>query len=135
MNNRRKLLIALGAGALAAPFSSFAQQAAKIYRIGILGAETASGQARRLAGLWVGLLDLGYVEGSNIVIEYRWANGNYDRLPDLAAELVRLKVDVIVTLGIKAASGAKRATTTIPIVFPANADPVAAGLVRSEEHT
>ena len=131
MINRRKLLIVIGAGALTMPFGSFAQQAAKVYRIGILGAETASGQARRLAGLRAGLLDLGYVEGRNIVIEYRWAEGNYDRLPDLAAELARLKVDVFVTLGIKAASAAKRATTSIPIVFPAAADPVASGLVAS----
>jgi putative ABC transport system substrate-binding protein len=130
MTTRRKLLIVIGAGVLTTSFGAFAQQA-KVYRIGILGAETASGQAGRLAGLLVGLRDLGYLEGKNIVIEYRWAEGNYDRLPELAAELARLNVEIIVTLGIKASSAAKRATTTIPIVFPANADPVAAGLVAS----
>ena len=110
---------------------SFAVPPPQVARIGILGAETASGQANRLEALLVGLRDLGYVEGRNIFIEFHWADGNYDRLTDLAGDLVRLKVDVLVALGIKAALAAKSATTTIPIVVPAAADPVASGLVVS----
>ncbi len=81
--------------------------------------------------LRAGLRDAGYVEGKNIVIEFRWAEGKYDRLPELAAELVRLKVDVIVTHATVGTRAAKQATTTIPIVMAASGDPVAAGLVAS----
>ena len=103
MNNRRKRITALGASVLAAPFGAFTQQhTPKIHRIGILGAETASGQARPVDALRSGLRDLGYIDGKNIAIEFRWAEGNYDRLPDLADELARLRPDVIVTLGQKA---------------------------------
>jgi putative ABC transport system substrate-binding protein len=130
MNNRRKLLVALGAGALAAPLTSFAQQKGKIWRIGFLGTASASGFARRVEALRAGLRDLGYVEGKNIVIEFRWAEGKYERLPELAAELVRLKVDVIVTHGV-GTRAAKAATTTIPIVMAVSPDPVASGLVAS----
>jgi putative tryptophan/tyrosine transport system substrate-binding protein len=128
--NRRNTVLALLALA-GAPTWSFAQQPQKVVRIGILGAETASGQASRLEALLAGLRDLGYVDGRNMVIEFRWAEGNYDRLPALAGELVRLKVDVLVALGTKAAFAAKAATTTIPIVVPAAADAVASGLVAS----
>ena len=86
MNTRRRIVLALGAGALAAPLASFAQQKpAKVARIGFLGAASASDWASRVEALREGLRDLGYVEGKNIVIEYRWADGNYDRLPGLAA--------------------------------------------------
>jgi len=108
MNNRRKLLIALGAGALAAPLTSFAQQKGKVWRIGFLSPASASGFARQVEALRAGLRDLGYVEGKNLAIEYRWAEGKYDRLPDLAAELVRLQVDLIVTQGTPAALAAKQ---------------------------
>ena len=81
--------------------------------------------------LRAGLRDLGYVEGKNIVIEYRWVEGKYERLPDLAAELVRLKVDIIVAQATQGTLAAKRATTTIPIVTPLSGDPVATGLVAS----
>ena len=128
---RRKLLIALGAGVLAAPLASFAQQQPKVAQIGFLGAETASGRAIRVEALRAGLRDLGYVEGKNIVIEFRWAEGNYDRLPDLAAELARLKVDVLVADGSKAVFAAKRATTTIPVVMGISGDAVFFGLVTS----
>ena len=131
MNNRRKLIVALGAGALAAPLGSLAQQKGKVWRIGFLGAATASGSARRVGALRAGLRDLGYVEGKNLVIEYRWAEGNYERLPQLAAELVRLKVDVLVTAGTPSILAAKSATTTIPIVMASGGDPVATGLVTS----
>ena len=98
MNIRRKLLVALGASVLTAPLVSFAQQKSKVWRIGLLGLNSASGLAVRLEALRAGLRDLGYVEGKNLVIEYRWAENKYERLPDrlpeLAADLVRLKVDV-----------------------------------------
>ena len=131
MNNRRKLLVALGAGALAAPLTSFAQQKGKVWRIGFLGAASASGFASGVEALRAGLRDLGYVEGKNLVIEFRSAEGYYERLLQLAAELVRLKVDVIVTHGAPGILAAKSATTTIPIVMASGGDPVAIGLIAS----
>src|SRR6202163_1893637 len=137
MNSRRKLLVALGAGALTAPFASFAQpQMAKVSRIGILspGAPFDAGRNPSALAVLFGALreslrELGDVEGQNIAIEARWAEGNHDRLPALAAELVGLKVDVIVTYGTPASQAAKRATGTIPIVMAGIIDPVASGLV------
>ena len=132
MITRRELLIVLGAGALAAPLASFAQQqTTKVFRIGFLGATSASSSASRVEALRAGLRDLGYVEGKNIVIEFRWAEGKYDRLPGLAAELVRLKVDVIVTHNTQTTRAAKNATTQIPVVMAGGGDPVAAGLIAS----
>ncbi len=132
MNNRRKLLVALGASAVAVPFGSSAQQpAARMHRIGFLGPTSAAGIASRLKAFRVGLRELGYVEGKNLVIEFRWAEGKYDRLPELAAELVRLNVDLIVTAGTPGVRAAKQATTTIPIVMASSGDPVASGLVTS----
>jgi putative ABC transport system substrate-binding protein len=132
MNNRRKLIIALGAAALAAPLSSLAQApAAKVARIGLLGPGSATGNEPWVAALLANLRDLGYVEGSNLGIEFRWAEGRNDRLPELAAELVRLKVDLIVTYQTPAALAAKQATNSIPIVMAAAADPVATGLITS----
>jgi putative ABC transport system substrate-binding protein len=107
------------------------QQPAKIYRIGFLGITSASEFASRVEALRAGLRDLGYIEGRNIVIEFRWAEENYDRLPELAADLVRLKVDVLVTHSNAGASAAKQATTTIPIVMAVGADAVATGLVEN----
>ena len=130
MITRRRIVVAIGAGALA-PLASFAQQPAKVARIGFLGAESASGYASNVEAMQAGLRDLGYVEGKNIVIEFRWAEGKYDRLPELAAELVRLKVAVIVTHGTPGTLASKRATTTIPIVMATSGDAVAAGLVAS----
>ena len=128
MNNRRKLFVALGASALAAPFCSFAQQpSAKLHRIGFLGPTSAG---RGSDAFRAGLRELGYVEGKNLVIEFLWAEGKYERLPELAAELVRRKVDVIVTNG-PGNLAAKSATATIPIVFATVGDAVGAGLVPS----
>jgi putative ABC transport system substrate-binding protein len=112
------------------PLSAEAQQPAKVSRIGFLSPRSAS-DAGRLAAFRQGLRELGYVEGQNIAIESRWAEGEYDRLPGLAAELVRLKVDVIVTYAAPAIQAAKRATGTIPIVMAGAIDPVASGLVTS----
>jgi putative ABC transport system substrate-binding protein len=114
---------------LTAPFAQ-AQQPARIPRMGILFASSASVQSARVEALRQRLRELGYVEGKNIVIEYRYADGKLERLPDLAAELVGLKVDVIVTIpqGILAA---QNASATIPIVFALHPDPVGSGLVSS----
>jgi putative ABC transport system substrate-binding protein len=131
MNNRRKLIVALGAGALTAPLSSFAQQTAKVARIGYLSPNLAANSHLRDAFLQ-GLRDLGYVEGRNVVIEYRDAEGKVERHPALVAELVALKVDVIVVAGSTlTAQTAKQATSTLPIVFIAVGDPVGSGLVTS----
>ncbi|HEY7363624.1 MAG TPA: ABC transporter substrate-binding protein [Methylomirabilota bacterium] len=116
---------------LAAPLVVEAQSATKLYRIGFLGAASASTHGTRLEALRAGLRDLGYVEGRNIVIEYRWAEGKYERLPVLAAELVHLNVDVLVAAGTPGISAAKQATPTIPIVMAGSGDAVATGLVAS----
>jgi ABC-type uncharacterized transport system substrate-binding protein len=106
-----------------------AQQAGKVPRIGFLVASSPSFYSSRIEAFRQGLRDLGYVEGKNIAIEYRFAEGKEDRLRELAAELVRLKVDIIVAAA--SAAAAKDATKTIPIVFAAAADPVASGIVAS----
>src|SRR5438093_6605376 len=108
-----------------------AQQAGKIFRIGFLDQSTASGMAGLLEAFRQELSKLGWIEGKNITIEYRFAEQKNERLPELAAELVRLKVDLIVVRGTPATLAAKSATTTIPIVMAASADPVGAGLVAS----
>jgi putative tryptophan/tyrosine transport system substrate-binding protein len=108
-----------------------AQQPTKIPRIGYMGASFRSTNPARIEAFRQGLRELGYVEGKNIVIEYRWAEGKFDRLPDLAAELVRLKVDVIVTAGPASTRPAKEATVTIPIVMGFDNDPVGNGFVAS----
>src|SRR5213080_1798501 len=108
-----------------------AQQAKKVWRIGFLAATSPSVEAARIEALRQGLRELGYVEGKNIVIEWRWAEGKFDRLPDLAAELVRLKVDIIVSAGPAVTRPLKEATKTIPIVMGFDSDPVANGFVAS----
>jgi putative ABC transport system substrate-binding protein len=124
-SNRRTFLSVVASAFVAAPFSVFAQlQVSNLRRIGFLGSESASNQAKRLDALRAGLRELGYVEGKNIVIEVRWADGNYDRLPALAAELVNLKVNAIVASGAKATFAARRATTMIPIVIVRASEPV-----------
>lgn len=128
---RRRLLVASGT-LLAAPALTLAQPtSAKIPRIGFLGAATPEAWAPRLDAFRAGLRDLGYVEGRSIVIEYRFAGGKYERLPELAAELVRLKVDVIVTHAAPGALAAKQATaaTPIPVVITNVGDAVGWGIV------
>src|SRR5438477_5276686 len=128
MSNRRKLVIALGAGALIAPLACFAQQQrSKVARIGLL--EPGSISANRREALIGGLRELGLVEGKNMIIEERGAEGKYERLPGLAAELVQMRVDVIVASA-NAVGAAQQATTTIPIVM-VTADPVGSGSVAS----
>jgi ABC-type uncharacterized transport system substrate-binding protein len=126
---RRKFLLSAGA-LLVAPLAAEAQQAAKIARIGYLSANLA-GFPHLTEAFLQGLRDLGYIEGRNLVIEYRDAVGKFERLPAFAAELVALKVDVIVVGGTPQALAAKQATKTIPIVFASSGDPVSSGLVTS----
>jgi len=128
--DRRAFLAGTGAVLLAAPLAAGAQQAGKVWRIGFLGAgpsptSVGKGPFRQ------GLQDLGYVEGRDFVMEYRFAEGHPDRLPELAADLVRARVDVIVTGGTQATRAAKQATQTIPIVFGTMGFPVEKGIVNS----
>src|SRR5215218_1473093 len=132
MNNRRKVFVALGAGALLRSLTSLAQERpTKVPRIGFLESLSAANIATRLEAFRQGLRELGYVEGKNIFVEYRYAEGKFDRLPALAAELVRLKVDIIVASGPTSIRPAKQATDTIPIVMAFDADPVGSGFVTS----
>ena len=135
MKTRRKLVNALGAAALAAPLAAIAQTAntpaGKIWRLGYL---TLTGRATSIlfnTALVRRLRELGYVEGSNLVIEARYADGAAPRLPALAAELVQLKVDLIIVMGNQATAAAKAATSTIPIVMPFTNDPVGNGYINS----
>jgi ABC-type uncharacterized transport system substrate-binding protein len=127
---RRRELIGLVGGAAAWPLVARAQRAGTA-RIGFLGAATPAGYAKQVAGLRAGLRDLGYTESVNLVIEFRWAEGQYDRLPALLADLIRLNVDVIIIHGTPAGLAAKQATSTIPIVFASIADPLGSGIVTS----
>jgi putative tryptophan/tyrosine transport system substrate-binding protein len=126
----RRTFVAGSLTLLAAPLATEAQQAAKVPRIGYLG-PTLAANPHMVEAFLQGLRDLGYVEGRNVVIEYRSAEGKLERYPALVAELVALKVDVIFVPGTPAAVTAKQATRTLPIVFAAAADPVADGLVTS----
>ncbi|MSQ72505.1 MAG: ABC transporter substrate-binding protein [Betaproteobacteria bacterium] len=130
MPDRRTFLGHIATAALlAAPAFARAQQPGKVWRLGWLG--LASGASANVEAFHAQLASLGYIEGRNLSIEYRWAAGREERLPELAAELVRLKVDVIVTIATQATATAMRATGTIPVVFATAADPVGIGLVAS----
>jgi len=131
----RRNFIGILAGALTAPGDVIpAQQAARRYRIGFLAIPSAAQYAKRAAAFRSGMQDLGYVEGKNLIIEYRWADGDESRLPELAAELVRLNVDVIVTHGTAGGVAAKRAAPMTPIVMAVTGDAVAAALATSLAH-
>ncbi len=134
MRLRATAVILLTLGILGVPRPADAQQAGRVYRIGFLGASSSSGTSPRLDVFRQGLRELGWVEGQNIVIDYRFAEGRFDRLPDLAAELIRLKVDIIVAAPTPAAAAAKNATETIPIVMISVGDPVGLGLIASLAH-
>ena len=140
MNRRRRLLVVLGAGALHAPLTSFAQPPpspagppGKIWRVGILGLprRPAPLEAHFYGAVLPGLRDLGYVEGKNLVIEWRFADSDPKRLPALAAELVQWKPDVLISLADDASLAMQQATTTLPIISTGTSDPVALGLVKS----
>jgi putative ABC transport system substrate-binding protein len=128
---RREFITLLGGAAAAWPLAARAQPSWKVYQIGFLGVTSYDAEyTPRVDALRTGLRQLGYEEGKNIVIHYRWAEGRYDRLPALATELVKLNVDVIVTHSTPGSRAAKQATSTIPIVATSG-DPVEAGLVAS----
>jgi ABC-type uncharacterized transport system substrate-binding protein len=127
---RREFITLLG-GAAAWPLAAGAQQPGKLAIIGFLGAGTLSSWSHRVASFVQRLRELGWIEGRTIAIEYRWVEGSTERLPDVAAEFARLKVDVIVTAGTPAAIAAKQATSVIPIVFATAGDPVGNGIVAS----
>src|SRR5262249_47456819 len=123
--------IALLGAAAAWPLVARAQPTAKVPTIGFLGLSTRSANAEWSAAFVQRLRDLGHIEGRTIKIEYRWAEGREERFAEIAAEFVRLKVDIIVTAGTPAVVAARQATTVIPIVFAGAGDPVGAGLVAS----
>jgi ABC-type uncharacterized transport system substrate-binding protein len=128
---RREFITLLGGAAAAWPLSVSAQQPRKVPRIGVLLAGTPASFSLRARAFRDGLQELGYVEGRTIAIEWKWGHDRVERLPELAAELVGLNVDVIVTGGTPAAKALKNATRTIPIIMAIIGDPVAAGLVDS----
>jgi putative ABC transport system substrate-binding protein len=131
MNNRRGLLVALGAGVLASPIILLAQQRDKVYRIGVLRSDTPAAAKPQMDAFMQGLRELGYVENKNVVFERRYAEGMFDRLPAMAAELVQQKVDLIFVNNTPPALAAKQATATIPIVFAAVGSPIENGVVAS----
>ena len=129
---RREFIVLIGGVAAAPwPLAAHAQEPARIRRIGFLGNSTAALEANLVEPFREGLRELGYVEGRNIVIEYRWAEGDYERLPALVAELIAAKVDVIVTAGTPATLAVKKATTSVPLVMVAVGDPIGTGIVPS----
>jgi putative ABC transport system substrate-binding protein len=127
------LIVTLAIAILAAPLSAEAQQPGKVPRIGVLSPFSPGSESIRPAveAFHQGLRDLGWIPGKNVTIDYRWAEEKYEQLPDLANELVRLKVDVIFAMSVPAILAAKRATSTVPIVFESLGDPVVIGLVAS----
>lgn len=131
--NRRTVLAALGACALGMPWTAFGQRQGKVWRVGILsGSAVSSPRSHWLWGAFLrGMSDLGYTEGKNIAIELRSADGDYERLPRLAASLVASQVDVIVVAGAPTVAAAQKATTRIPIVIATAGDPVGSGFVKS----
>jgi putative ABC transport system substrate-binding protein len=131
VSTRRVFLGGLAGGLLVAPRAADAQPVGKVHRIGYLGSGSSTSNPHLPGAFRQGLRELGWIEGQNIVIEYRFAEGRLDRLPALAAEVVRMKVDIIAASPTPAALAAKNATGTIPIVFTSVPDPVGLGLVAS----
>jgi putative ABC transport system substrate-binding protein len=135
MTTRRNLLV-VGACALAAPRIARAQAQGKVWRVGVLSltSRPPSTDADRLGAFTRGMRELGYIEGKNLVMEWRFADNSNERMAQMAAELVQMKPDVIVTLGVPPTAALKKLTTTIPIVMGTATDPLGAGLVASLSH-
>ena len=135
MNKRRRLVMAFGAGAVTGSFRANAQQD-KVWRVGILATRNRPGllDADAFGQFMRGMRELGYIEGKNLQVEFRWAEGKYERLSGLAAELVELKVDVIVAAGAQDIDAARKATSTIPIVMATSPDPVISGFAKTLAH-
>jgi putative ABC transport system substrate-binding protein len=131
---RRDFIVLLGSGAMVWPLAARAQQAAKVWRIGFLAGAPREANSRNYASFVEGMRELGYAENKDFVIEWRSANGQYERFPELAGELIRLKVDVIVTAAGAAVRTLQDATTTIPIVWVYATDPVGNRFVASLAH-
>ena len=131
MSSRREFITLLGGGAAAWPLAARAQQTGKLPTIGFLGGGAPTSQRTWVEAFLRRLDELGWREGRTIAIQYRWANGRSDSLPEIAAEFVRLKVALIYAVGTESAHAAKQATSVIPIVFPVTGDPVGTGLVAS----
>jgi putative ABC transport system substrate-binding protein len=131
---RRDFVSLMGFTAAAWPFAAHAQQGDRSWRIGFLGAASASKYAKLVGALVDGLRDYGYIEGKNLTIEFRWAEGNNQRLPQLAAELAGLNLDCLVTHGTPGTSAAKQTSATLPIVMAVSGDAVATGLIKSLAH-
>jgi putative ABC transport system substrate-binding protein len=129
--HRRKFVTLLGGAAAAWPLAARAQQSPKLPTIGFLGQSTPVIESRRLAAFLKRLRELGWIEGRTVAIEYRWAEGRSERAAEIAAEFVRLNVDLIFAGGTEQVLAAKKATAVIPIVFPVAADPVSTGIVAS----
>ena len=134
MSDRRAFITSLAVGALLASRSADAQTAKNVHRIGYLSVTSAANGLGNLEALRAGLSAFGYIEGQNITVEVRWADGRIERLPQLAAELVRLPVNLLCTAGGQASGAAQQATSTIPIVFVNVAFPIPSGLVASYPH-
>src|SRR6516162_3625631 len=131
MMKRRNFISLVGGAAVAWPLAARAQQPAKLPTIGYLGAATLPSESQRMAAFVQRLRELGWIEGRTVVIDYRWAEGRGERMAEIAAEFVRLKVDVIFATATEPALAAKKATALIPNVFPISTDPVGAGVVAS----
>src|SRR5262245_46736507 len=128
---RRKFITLLGGAAAASPLAARAQQPARLPTVGFLGASTPLFETQRVTAFVQRLRELGWIEGRTIAIEYRWAEGRNERYTEIAAEFVRLKVDLIMTAAGGAVPAAKQATSVIPIVFAVAGDPVGSGYVNS----
>jgi len=131
---RREFIALLGGAGVAWPLAARAQQTGKVYRIGMLETTSTAPNAANLGAFRQGLREVGYVEGQNLIIEYRSADGRSERFPELARELLDLKVEVIVTRGTPAAQAAKNATSTVPVVMAASGGPVQVGIIANLAH-
>src|SRR6266581_3393193 len=131
MNRREYIIAVVALGAAGGPIASFAQQQGKVWRVGFLSLSSASESVQNTATFLKALRELGYIEGKNLVVEWRFAEGSFERLTGQAADLVQLKVDVIVAVASAAIGAAQKATTTIPVVMATTGDPVGSGFVKS----